>query len=123
MADPANDSDLEQLRALVERMAPRPVAKARDASGRARHRSNVHAAFCAAIDELELSGWSRRQIAAHMEVDPVTLKDWYEAGDTQRSQLPYWVKSALPLQGRVAMTRQELGWSEPPPAGRTGTGG
>lgn len=64
-----------------------------------------------------------RRIAAEMGVDPVTLKDWYEQGDRQRSQLPAWAFAALPRPAHAAVLRAQLGWSEPPPSGRTGTDG
>lgn len=119
----SNRELIDQIRAELAKAEARPGLAKGGKSARDRHRCRVHAAFCEAIDALELDGWSRRQIAQHMEVDPVTLKDWYEAGNTQRSQLPAWIKSALPLQARVVMTRHELSWSETPPPSRTGTDG
>lgn len=116
---------IDQIRAgLAQLELQRPgLAKSGPATFRDRHRCKAHAAFCAAIETLEEQGWSKRRIAQHMEVDPVTLKDWYDAGDKQRAQIPGWVFSALPRAGHAAFMRVMLGWSDPPPMERTGTDG
>ena len=98
------------------------IAKA-SMSSRDRWRSKVHAAFCAGVESLLLSGWSMRRIAQHMEVDPVTLKDLFEQGDRKRNQLPAWAIAALPRAAHAAVMRAMLGWSDPPSSERTGTDG
>lgn len=96
------------------------VAKARDL--RDVSREKIHCAFRAAVDALIAADWSMRAVARHLEVDPVTLLDWYQSGDTKRSQIPGWVFAAIPAEARAAWMRVMLGWSDPPP-GRTGTDG
>jgi hypothetical protein len=103
----------------LEQQRP-PLAKARDL--RDASREKIHCAFRASVDALTQEGWSKRAIARHLEVDPVTLIDWYQSGDTKRSQIPGWVLAALPTEARAAWMRVMLGWSEPPPS-RTGTNG
>jgi hypothetical protein len=114
--------ELDAIRAQLARIESGPgIAKA---SGdlRSKFRTKAHEAFCAGVEHLLLNDWSMRRIAQHMEVDPVTLKDWYEQGDRQRSQLPAWALAALPSAARAAVLRVELGWSDPSPD-RTGTDG
>lgn len=115
--------ELEAIRAQLARIESGPgVAKASN-DLRSKLRAKAHAAFCAGVEHLLINGWSMRRIAQHMEVDPVTLKDWFEQGDRQRNQLPAWALAALPGAARAAVIRIELGWSDPPPSGRTGTDG
>ena len=115
---------LDVIRAELAKLEQRPgLAKADRVSFRDRQRCKVHAAFCAGVEALLLEDWSMRRIAQHMEVDPVTLKDWYEQGNKQRSQLPGWAIAALPMLARAAAIRVALSWSDPPPSGRTGTDG
>lgn len=110
------------IRAELSKLEARPgLAKA--SSSRDRFRSKAHAAFAAGVEYLLLEGWSMRGIAQAMEVDHVTLKDWYEQGDRKRSQLPAWAIAALPRAAHAAVMRVQLGWSDPPPSGRTGTDG
>jgi hypothetical protein len=115
--------DLEQLRDLVEKLSPRPLAKVvrdpRDA-----FRSEFRAAFVAAVDYLlTLPGYSMRSIARELGCDHVTLADWVNSGDTRRCQIPGWVLRALPQEGRVVFMRHMLGWSNDNDVERTGTGG
>ncbi len=118
-----DEQDLAEIRAALARIESRPaLAKADPDAFRSRQRSKAHAAFAAGIETLVSGGWSMRRIAQHMGVDPVTLKDWYEQGDRQRSQLPAWALAALPGDARAAVMRVELGWSDSPPD-RTGTNG
>lgn len=116
-------NDLEQLRELVERLSPRPLAKTvrdpRDA-----FRSEFRAAFVAAVDYLlTLPGHSMRSIARDIGCDHVTLADWVNNGDTRRCQIPGWALRALPQEGRVVFIRHMLGWSNDNDDGRTGTNG
>lgn len=112
------------IRAELDKLAARPgLAKASSTSARDRYRSKVWSAFRAGVDSLTVEGWSMRRIAEAMEVDHVTLKDWYEQGDRKRSQLPAWALAALPRAAHAAVMRVMLGWSDSPPSGRTGTDG
>ncbi len=122
MSDP---NPLDVIRAQLAKLEERPgLAKSDRDSFRDRQRSKAHAAFAAGVDHLLADGWSMRRIAADMGVDPVTLKDWYEQGDRQRSQIPAWALPALPRAALAAVLRVELAWSEPPPSGsKTGTDG
>lgn len=116
---------LERIRAELAKLEGPGLSKGAGRSFRDHQRCKAHAAFCAGVDQLLLEGWSMRRLAQHMQVDPVTLKDWYEQGDRQRSQLPAWALAALPASARAAVLRVELGWSDPPPSSseRTGTDG
>ena len=120
----ANRSDLEdQLRQLVEKLAPRPLAKVvrepRDIA-----RSEFRAAFVAAVDYLlTLPGYSMRRIARDVGVDHTVLSDWVDAGDQRRCQIPGWALRALPQEGRVVFMRHMLGWSNDNSDERTGTNG
>lgn len=120
----ANDP-FDQIRAQLARLErERPgLVKADATSFRDHQRCKAHAAFCAGLESLLLNGWSMRRVAAHMGVDPVTLKDWHEQGHRQRSQLPAWAFAALPREAHAAVMRAQLAWSEPPPSERTGTNG
>jgi len=114
----------EAIRAELAKLEARPgLAKAESAkeSFRSRQRSKAWAVFCAGVDALLQARWSMRRIAQAMEVDPVTLKDWYEQGDRQRSQLPAWAFAALPREAQPAMMRAQLEWAEEEIPGRTGT--
>lgn len=115
---------LELIRAELAKLERPGLAKGEGRSFRDHQRCKAHAAFCAGVETLLVDGWSMRRIAQHMQVDPVTLKDWYEQGDRQRSQLPAWALAALPAGARAAVMRAELGWSDPPSSsGKTGTSG
>lgn len=115
---------IDQIRAELAKAEARPgIAKA-ERSFRDRHRCRAHAAFRAGVDELESEGWSRRRIAQAIEVDPVTLKDWYEQGDRKRSQIPAWALDAIESLSPgacAAVMRAKLAYL--PPSGRTGTDG
>lgn len=115
--------DLQQLRDLVERMAPRPLAKTvRDP--RSVFRSEIHAAFVAAVDYLlTLPGWSLRRLAQEMGCDHVTLGDWLKYGDERRNQIPGWVFPALPRPARVVYLRHMMAWGENDSTEGTGTNG
>lgn len=112
------------IRAELAKLEARPGLVKASTDPRSQHRSKAHAAFCAGVDELLADGWSMRRIAQAMDVDHVTLKDWYEQGDHKRSQLPGWAFAALPRAARAAVMRVQLSWSDPPPPSRrTGTDG
>lgn len=117
------NDDLDQLRELVDRLAPRPLAKA-SREPRDIFRCDLHAAFVAAVDYLlTLPGYSMRAIAREIGCDHVTLCDWVNNGDTRRCQVPGWVLRALPKEGRVVFMRHMLGWSNDNDTERTGTNG
>lgn len=113
---------LAAIHAELAKLVARPLAKT-EVDSRTRLRCRAHAAFAAGIDHLLINGWSMARIARRLDVHPVTLKDWYERGDQQRTQLPAWAVAGLPTEARAAVLRVELEWSEPPPSGRTGTDG
>jgi hypothetical protein len=113
----------DAIRAELAKLEARPgIAKA-CGDRRSQLRSKAHAVFCAGIEHLLLNGWSMRKIADHLDVHPVTLKDWYEQGDRQRSQLPAWASDGLPDEAQPAMIRARLDNVERNGAGRTGTDG
>jgi hypothetical protein len=109
-------------RHLDDLEAERPsIVNARDRF-RDASRSKAHCAFRASVDALIERGWSKRAIARRLDVDVVSLIDWYERGDRKRSQIPGWVLAALPSEARAAWMRVALGWSDVPPPS-TGTDG
>jgi hypothetical protein len=116
-----DDARARQLAAELSTMLAAGPGLAKGPSRREVALSKSHAAFREAVDELTRRGWSRAKIADYVGVHPVTLKDWYDAGDTKRCQIPSWIWAALPPESRTALTRAMLQWSDPPPASRTGT--
>lgn len=119
----SNRELIEQIRAELAKAEARPgVAKACDR--RSKLRANALAVFQAGVRHLiNNCGWSMRKIADHLEVHPVTLKDWFEQGDSQRSQLPAWASDGLPADAQPAMIRARLDIVESGAWGRTGTDG
>lgn len=116
----------DALRLLEAELARREgpgIAKAREDSFRDRQRGKAHAEFCAGVQHLLDTGWSRRQIADRLDCHVTTLITWFESGHTKRDQLPGWVLAAMPSEAQPAMVRVRLGWSSSPPPGRTGTDG
>lgn len=85
---------MERQLAELRRAAEAPESEA-ELDSRDVDRLKIHAAFCAAIEALQLTGWSRNRIAAVIECDPVTLRGWLESGYRQRDQLPGWVIASL----------------------------
>ena len=93
------ERQLAELRRAAEQPAPGVELSSRDVD-----RLNIHAAFMCAVEALQLSGWSRNKIAGVLDVDPVTLKGWIEAGFRQRDQLPMWLVGAIGRLPEVAWT-------------------
>jgi hypothetical protein len=86
----AMERQLADLRRAAENPEPTEELSSRDLD-----RIKVHSTFCAAIEALQLTGWSRNRIAGVFEVDPVTLRGWIEGGHRQRDQIPAWAIAAL----------------------------
>jgi hypothetical protein len=84
------EKQLAELRRAAEQPEPTEELSSRDVD-----RIKIHASFCAAIESLQLTGWSRNRIAGVFEVDPVTLRGWIEGGHRQRDQIPGWTIAAL----------------------------
>jgi hypothetical protein len=85
---------MEKQLAELRRAAEQPET-IEELSSRDLDRIKVHCSFCAAIESLQLTGWSRNRIAIALEVDPVTLRGWIEGGHRQRDQIPGWAIAAL----------------------------
>jgi hypothetical protein len=76
-------------------------------------RSKVHALVVDVVALLETMGYSRNRIATIFDVHPVTLKDYIEAGDKQRCQIPGWLFAAfakLPSEAWELVQREMLSW-------------
>ncbi len=114
---------IDQIRAELAKAEARPGLAKASVDRRSKLRANALAVFCAGMNHLLGNGWSMRRIADHLDVHPVTLKDWFEQGDRQRSQLPAWVSDGLPAEAQPAMIRARLGFVESVAGGRTGTDG
>lgn len=117
----ASRADIEaQIRELVEKLAPRPLAKA-SGSLRDEARSESCASFVVVIDQLSrASGGSHARVADKLTVDKTTLSDWLTHGDTSRKQIPLWVLYLLPREARAEFMRQMLTWDEPESLRRVG---
>jgi hypothetical protein len=84
------EKQLAELRRAAEQ--PEPIE---ELSSRDLDRIKVHCSFCAAIEALQLTGWSRNRMASVFEIDPVTLRGWIEGGHRQRDQIPGWAIASL----------------------------
>ena len=102
----------QELVALLEKIAPRPLAKA-TGSLRDQARSETHASIVRVFDDLaRRSGNSNARVADMLTVDKTTHSDWCTHGDTSRKQVPLWVLFLLPREARVAFAREMLDWDD-----------
>jgi hypothetical protein len=105
--------ELEAIRAQLARIEAGPGLAKLEIDPRDRCRSQIHAAFVAAVDYLLMfPGRSVRSIAREMGVDHVTLGDWLAYGDQKRCQIPGWALPALPKECRFVYVKHALAWGE-----------